>query len=124
MNTGIKGHMEITVTDNLLAENVGSGSLRVFATPAMIALIEETAWKSVAPALDFGDTTVGTMVNIEHTAPTLPGKKVTCDTELISVEGRKLVFKATVSDEKGEVGHGTHERFVVNSKTFMEKANK
>ena len=60
MNIGIKGHMEITVSDNLLAENVGSGSLKVFATPAMIALIEETAWKIVAPALDFGDTTLGT----------------------------------------------------------------
>ena len=123
LNLGIKGHMEIKVTENLLAKNVGSGALDVFATPAMIALIEETAWKSVAPSLDFGDSTVGVSVNIEHTAPSPVGATVTCDTELVAVDDRKLTFKATVSDKKGEIGHGTHERVIVNSEKFFEKAS-
>lgn len=123
MNTGIKGHIEIEVTPNLSAKNVGSGAVDVFATPAMIALIEETAWKSVAPSLEFGEATVGISINIEHTAPTPLGMIVTCDTELIKIDGKKLTFKCTVSDEKGEIGHGTHERFIVDTEKFQNKAD-
>ena len=123
MNIGIKGHMEISVTQNLLAKNVGSGALNVFATPAMIALIEETCWKSVAPSLDFGESTVGISMNIEHTAPTPLGMRVICDTELTAIDGKKLTFNAVVSDEKGEIGHGTHERFIVDSEKFQNKAD-
>ena len=123
VNIGVKGHMQIEVTKNLLAKNVGSGALDVFATPAMIALIEETAWKSVAPALDYGMTTVGTSLSIEHTAPTPLGMSVTCDTELVAVDGKKLTFNAVVSDEKGEIGHGTHERFIVETESFQAKAD-
>ena len=123
INIGVKGHMQIEVTKNLLAKNVGSGALDVFATPAMIALIEETAWKSVAPALDFGTTTVGISLSIEHTAPTPLGMIVTCDTELVAVDGKKLTFNAVVSDEKGEIGRGTHERFIVEAESFQAKAD-
>lgn len=123
MNLGIKGHNEISVTKNLLAKNVGSGSLDVFATPAMLALVEETAWKSVAPSLDFGETTVGISCNMDHTAPSPLGMKITCDTELTAIDGKKLTFSFTVTDENGEIGKGTHERFIVDAKKFQEKAN-
>lgn len=123
MEKGIKFSIERTVTPEMTARVMGSGTLDVFATPAMIALIEETAWKSVSNHLDDGQATVGTNLKIEHIAPTPVGMKVTCNTELIEVDGRRLVFNVSVSDDKGEVGRGTHERFIINEKKFQLKAN-
>lgn len=123
MEKGIKFSIERTVTPEMTARVMGSGTLDVFATPAMIALIEETAWKSVSNHLDDGQATVGTNLKIEHIAPTPVGMKVTCNTELIEVDSRRLVFNVSVSDDKGEVGRGTHERFIINEKKFQLKAN-
>ena len=89
----------------------------------MIALIEETAWKSVAPHLEDGQATVGTALNISHVAPTPLGMKVRCETTLVNVDGRKLKFEANVYDETGLIGSGTHERFIINSDKFQAKAN-
>lgn len=123
METGIKNVIELTVTHDKTAAAVGSGTLEVFATPAMIALIEETAWKSVTPYLGKGQATVGTRLDISHIAPTPLGMAVRCETELSEVDGRCLKFKANVYDEKGLIGTGVHERFIVDAEKFQAKAN-
>lgn len=123
METGIKNSLERTVTENNTAVSMGSGTLSVFATPAMVALIEETAWRSVVPYLDEGQATVGTGLNISHVSPTPLGMTVKCETELIEVDGRKLKFKAEVFDETGLIGTGTHERFIINASKFQAKAD-
>ena len=120
--TGIKGTRTVEVTDDNTAETVGSGTLRVFATPAMIALIEATASLSVAPYLEEGTSTVGTHLDVAHSAATPVGMEVTCETELVEVDRRRLVFSVTVRDPVGEVGSGTHERFIVDDARFMSKA--
>lgn len=123
LKTGIKGRIELTVTKDKCAGAVGSGELDVFATPAMIALIEETCWKSVAPYLEPGEGTVGTALNVRHVAATPVGLKVTCETELTLLDRRRLVFDVRVFDPFGLVGEGTHERFVIQYEKFMKKVD-
>lgn len=123
LKTGIKGHQELVVTQELTAKNMGSGVMDVFATPAMLALMEKTAFTSVAEYLNGGCGSVGTKVDIEHVASSPVGMKITCDSELIEIEGRKLVFKVEAYDEKGLIGKGTHERFIVENKKFQEKTD-
>lgn len=123
LKTGVKGHQELVVTQELTAKNMGSGVMDVFATPAMLALMEKTAFTSVAEYLNEGFGSVGTKVDIEHVASSPVGMKITCDSELIEVEGRKLVFKVEAYDEKGLIGKGTHERFIVENKKFQEKTD-
>ena len=97
--------------------------LEVFATPMMIALMEKTACESVAPYLEKGSGTVGTELNVKHVAATPIGMQVTCETELVEVDGRRLVFHVKASDEAGLIGEGTHERFIINNEKFQSKAN-
>lgn len=123
LKTGIKGHQELVVTQELTAKNMGSGVMDVFATPAMLALMEKTAFTSVAEYLNEGCGSVGTKVDIEHVASSPVGMKITCDSELIEIEGTKLVFKVEAYDEKGLIGKGTHERFIVENKKFQEKTD-
>ena len=123
IETGIKGRQETIVTEENSAKAVGSGTLLVFATPAMIALIEETAWKSVVSSLEEGEGTVGTKLDVAHISATPVGMKVWCETELTEVDRRRLVFTVVVYDEKGKIGEGTHERFIISNEKFMEKAN-
>ena len=123
LQPGIKGKIELTVTKDKCAGALGSGDLDVFATPAMIALMEETAWKSVAPFLAPGESTVGTALNVRHMAATPVGLKVTCETELTLVDRRRLVFDVKVYDPFGLVGEGTHERFVIQYEKFMKKVD-
>lgn len=123
LKTEIKGRQEITVTNQDTAKAHKSGTLDVFATPAMTALMEETAWKSVADELDEGMCTVGVSLNIRHLAATPVGMKVTCETNLIEIDGRKLVFSVEVFDETGKIGDGIHERFIVQSEKFQKKAD-
>ncbi|MDO5853197.1 MAG: thioesterase family protein [Thermoplasmata archaeon] len=122
LSTGIKGTKTVEVTDSNTAAALGSGTLAVFATPAMIALIEATASESVAPQLEEGSSTVGTRLDVAHSAASPVGMIVTCETELVEVDRRRLVFKVVVFDSKGEVGSGMHERFVVDNAKFMSKA--
>ena len=124
LKEGIKGRLELTVTGDKLASRVGSGLVNVFATPMMIAAIEETAAGSVQPELEEGCTTVGTLVNVSHVAATPEGMKVTVETELtgISGNGRMLTFHVEARDEAGLIGEGTHERAVVKKERFEEKA--
>ena len=123
MEKGIKFSLERVVTEDLTAKAMGSGTLDVFATPAMIALIEETAWKSVAERLEDGQATVGTCLKINHIAPSPVGMKIKCETELTEIDGRRLVFNVKVVDECGEIGNGVHERFIINAERFQAKAN-
>jgi fluoroacetyl-CoA thioesterase len=122
LETGIRGEQSVLVTAANTAKTMGSGTLEVFATPALVALAEKTCWMSVADALDEGSGSVGTKLELEHTAPTPVGMTVTCESELVAVEGRKLTFKVALHDEKGPVGGGTHERFVINNAKFAAKA--
>ena len=122
MKTGIKGHTEQIVDESITADTVGSGLLHVFATPAMIALIEKTAWESIADELESGQGTVGTKVDVAHISATPIGMKVWCDTELVEVDNRRLVFSVTVYDEVGKIGEGTHERFIIYNDKFKAKA--
>ena len=124
LETGIRGKQSVAVTPENTAKTMGSGTLNVFATPALVALAEKTCWMSVADALDEGCGSVGTRLELEHTAPTPVGMTVTCESELTAVEGRKLVFKVSLYDEKGPVGGGVHERFVVNDAKFAAKAER
>ncbi len=123
LNTGISGEETIPVTEANTAKTMGSGSLEVFATPAMIALIEKTARNSISPALEEGQTTVGTSLNVQHLAATPVGMQVTAKTTLVEVDRRRLVFSAAVYDETGLIGKGTHERFVVDADKFQAKTN-
>ena len=122
LTTGIKGKLERTVTPELTAEALGSGLLPVFATPAVVALAEETAWKSVAPELEEGQGTVGTRMELSHIAATPVGMAVRCETELIEIDRRKLVFAIEVFDEKEKIAEGRHERFIIDNAKFLGKA--
>lgn len=118
---GIKGHLEQVVTPEMSAARVGSGLVDVFATPMMISLIEQTCNESVLPHLDEGQGTVGTLVNVAHTAATPIGMRVWCDSELVEVDRRRLVFRVKAFDECGPIGEGTHERFIIDTAKFIEK---
>ncbi|MBR7153566.1 MAG: thioesterase [Candidatus Methanomethylophilaceae archaeon] len=122
IDVGIKGKNTRNVTEDLTASSVGSGTLRVFATPAMIALVEETAYLSIAPHLSEGQSSVGTRLDVSHSSATPVGMDVVCETEVVEVDRRRVVFKVVVSDAAGEIGSGVHERFIVDDVRFMEKA--
>lgn len=124
LTVGIKGREEVIVSEKNSAKTMGSGTLDVFATPSMIALMEQTAWKSVAPHLEEGWGTVGTLLNVTHDAPTPFGMTVWCESELVEVDGRRLVFELAAYDAKGKIGGGRHERFMIQNEKFQSKANK
>ncbi len=123
IQTGIKGHLEQIVTDEVCADRIGSGLVKVFATPMMIALIEQTCNESVVPLLEAGQGTVGTHVNVSHCAATPVGMRVWCDSELVEVDRRRLVFNVKAYDECGLIGEGSHERFIIDSEKFQRKIN-
>lgn len=109
------------VTESNTAVSVGSGSLRVYATPAMLALMEKAACEAIKNLLEDGETTVGTNLNVNHVSATPVGMKVSATAELTERDGRKFIFKVTSVDESGLIGEGTHERFIVKSEKFTEK---
>ena len=103
------------------AAQYGSGLLAVFATPAMVALMEGAAHKLALSIVGEGEDTVGIEVNIKHLRATPVGAKVYAEAELIEQDGRKLVFKVSAYDDKGEIGSGTHTRFIISPEKFMMK---
>ncbi|UTC61665.1 thioesterase family protein [Treponema sp. OMZ 787] len=123
LKTGINGKEEIIVNENHSAESLESGTLKVFGTPAMIALMEKTAWKSVQDYLEEGQGTVGTSLEIKHVSATPLGMKVYCESELTGIDGKKLIFSVKAYDETGLIGEGIHERFIVNNEKFQKKTN-
>ena len=118
---GLKGHLEQTVTEEVTADRIGSGLVKVFATPMMIALIEQTCNESVVPYLDEWQGTVGIHVDVSHCAATPVGMRVWCDSELVEVDRRRLVFDVMAYDECGLIGEGRHERFIIDSAKFQAK---
>lgn len=125
MEIGIKGTNTFTVKDDMLAVHVGSGEVRVLATPCLVAAIEKTASESVKPYLEEGRTTVGTHVNVTHSAATPCGMNFFVETELASISenGKILTFMVSVRDEAGLISEGTHERAIVRKQRFEEKAD-
>lgn len=121
LTTGIIGYKEIIVKTEDTAVCYGSGLLEVFATPAMIGLMESTAQLSVQSFLPERAITLGIEVNVKHLKATPIGMKVKCESKLIAFEGKKLVFEVNVWDEKGQIGSGTHTRYVVDTQKFIEK---
>lgn len=122
LHTGLNGKSTCTVDDLNTAICMGSGDLPVYATPSMIALMESAALRAVVDALPEGTTTVGTKLDIQHIAATPIGLAVHATAELITVEGKKLIFKVQAFDEKEKIGEGVHERFVVQTERFVAKA--
>ena len=121
LKAGIKAKKEMTVTNELCADRWGSGGLAVYATPARIALMENTAWASVEPYMEEGYSTVGTHIDISHLSASPCGSHITCESELIEVDGRRLKFRVTASDDAGPIGEGTHERAIINIWKFMTR---
>ena len=118
---GIAGEGRMKVTDEDTAAEWGSGTLPVLATPAMILLIERTASECLRPLLQEGESTVGTHLDIRHTAASAVGAEVFCRVELVETDRSKLIFNVMVWDSAGEVGSGRHERFLVKNEKFMAK---
>jgi len=116
---GIKGQAQTIVKDSNTAQAMGSGQLEVFATPAMVALMEEAAVNSLE--LPLGQSSVGTSLDIKHIAATPLGSKVLATAELIEIDRRRLVFSVEVYDEAGQIGIGKHERFIIEVEPFLAK---
>ena len=123
---GEKGQSRLTVKDDMLAVNMGSGDVRVFATPAMIAFMEKTAASGFLPYLEDGYTSVGTQVNVAHLTATPVGMKVHFQSEVLEVSdnGKMIALRVQAFDDAGLIGEGTHKRAIVRRIYFEEKALK
>ncbi|HOT89071.1 MAG TPA: thioesterase family protein [Bacteroidales bacterium] len=119
----VKHKLEIKVSIKDTAIQYGSGLIEVFATPAMIGLMEGTAQQSIQQYLPEGAITLGIEINAKHIKATPVGMTVYCESTLIKTDGKKLFFELIAFDEKGEIGSATHTRYVVDAKKFMEKIN-
>jgi len=119
---GLTATLSQVVSDNMLANHVGSGSEPVFATPELAALIERTAVAALAEHLPEGQTTVGTRLDISHLAATPPGMEVSATVTLTSMEGRKLEFEVEASDAVEQISKGSHTRFLVDAESFTQRA--
>jgi len=122
MTIGKTATVTTTVDDTNVAASVGSGLLSVFATPMMIALMERAACECLSDAFADGQTSVGTAISIEHTAASPLGAMIAATAKITAVDGRKVDFEVTASDKIGEIGRGTHTRFIVDAERFMTKA--
>lgn len=122
LKAGIAGKQSVMVTEEMTAKKLGSGELPVLATPKMIALMENTAYQSVAPYLEEGQGTVGTHISVKHLAATPVGMEVNIETELKEVDRKRLVFMVKAYDAAGCIGEGEHERFIIDNQRFLKKA--
>ena len=119
---GMKGRAETVVTKDNTAQAAGSGLVPVFATPWMIALMENAAVNAVQAGLAPDEGTVGTRLDVTHNAATPVGMRVWAEAEVTAVEGRKLTFAVAAYDEAEKIGGGTHERFIIRPERFLAKA--
>ena len=119
---GMRGRAETIVTPDNTARAAGSGLVPVFATPWMVALMENAAVQAVQAALEPGKGTVGTRLDVTHDAATPIGMKVWAEAEVTAVEGRRLTFAVSAFDEAGEIGGGIHERFIIKTDKFLARA--
>ena len=121
ITVGMKGEVGTLVEREDTAREVGSGSLLVYATPCMVALMEGAACEAIAEAMDDSKTTVGIELNIQHLSATPVGLEVRAEAEVTAVDGKIITFEVRAFDEAGEIGKGTHKRAIVNSQKFLEK---
>ena len=121
ITVGMKAEVGTLVEREDTAKEVGSGSLLVYATPCMAALMEGAACEAIAEALKETETTVGVELNIHHTSATPVGLDVRAEAEVTAVDGKVITFAITAFDEAGEIGKATHKRVIVNSQKFLEK---
>ena len=121
LETGITYKQSITVQPKATAAVYGSGSLEVFATPAMVALMENTAVHCLKGHLEEGQDTVGIEINVKHIKATPVGDKVNCKAKVTEIEGRRIRFEIEAEDEKGQIGYAIHDRFIIDPVKFMAK---
>lgn len=123
IEVGIVGQAKDKVNENNIAKTLRSGELNVYATPSMVALMEEAAYKSIQGKLEQSKGSVGTLMNIKHLSSTPIGMEVTAKSEVIEVDRRRIVFKVEAFDERGKIGEGTHERFIIDNEMFQMKTD-
>ncbi|MBQ8365576.1 MAG: thioesterase family protein [Bacteroidaceae bacterium] len=121
LEVGLKYTSSVVVEKSNCASAVGSGGLDVFATPSMVALMENAAMNAVASHLPEGSTTVGSQINVVHSKPSGIGAVIAATAELVAVEGRRLQFKVVAEDATGVIGDGTHVRYIVDIERFLSK---
>ena len=119
---GMKGEVQSFVEREDTAAEVGSGSLLVYATPCMVALMEGAACEAIAAALGENETTVGTELSIQHLSATPVGMDVRAEATVTAVDGRVISFEVAAYDEAGPIGKGTHKRALVTTQRFLDKA--
>lgn len=121
MKIGLESTASEVVTVNNTAATLGSGFLNVYATPAMVSLMEKAASNAVQTEIAANESTVGISLNIKHIAATPLGQTVTAKATLIAIDGKKLTFEVVAADEHKTIGTGTHERFIINVEKFLSK---
>lgn len=121
MEIGLKYESQTVVSEANTAATLGSGDMAVFATPAMVALMENAAMLAVKESLPEGSATVGTQMNTSHIKASPLGATITASAELTAVDGRRLTFAVKAWDEKGVIGEGEHTRFIVDRERFLSK---
>ena len=121
VEVGMTGSAETLVERADTAQEVGSGSLLVYATPCMVALMEGAACESIAPFLADGESSVGTMMNVSHTSATPVGMEVRAESVVTAIDGRKITFEIVAYDECGQIGRAVHERVIIKADRFLEK---
>ena len=122
ITVGMKGEVSTLVEKEDTADYVGSGSLLVYATPCMVALMEGAACEAIEEALADGTTTVGMELSISHLSATPVGLEVRAEAEVTAVEGKIITFSVTAYDEAGKIGEGTHKPCIVSSQKFLDRA--
>lgn len=122
IKVGMRNEAREIITEDKTAAVMGSGSLPVYATPAMCCLVEKAAAELAERLLPEGWTTVGGSISIQHKAPTPLNSEVRAEAEVLEVEGRRIAYRVAAYDEAGLIGEGSHERFAVNKEKFMDKA--
>jgi fluoroacetyl-CoA thioesterase len=124
IRAGMRIEAEQEVTQDRVAAHLGSGSLQVYATPAMVTFIEHTCRALIEPLLPPGQTTVGTFIELEHMAPTPLGAQVRIEASVIEVEGRRVAFQAQVWDAEEQIGQARHDRFIIDEARFLERVQR
>ncbi len=122
LTVGLKAEKKQTVTNLNTAKTYGSGDIDVFATPAMIGLMEGASLMITEKHLPQGFSSVGTKVDVYHTAATPIGMTVTAKAEIVEIHGKRLIFKIEAFDEKQQIGEGLHERYIIETEKFLKKA--
>ena len=121
ISVGLRGEATAVVTAENTAAAAGSGSLQVFGTPYMIALMEQAACNALSPFLEEGQSSVGTRLNVSHDAATPVGMEVRAVAEVTAVDGRRITFRVTASDTAGQIGQGEHERCIIRTESFLQR---